>query len=319
MSQKNNSSKETKVNARTRALTHGEDVDGVVCAALFLRCYPKAIIRTAKPSTRLVGRYDLVVDLPLQRSLTTFVWVDHHATGDEGGTCTIRVHDPGARSAAGILARHLGIKAEELVGIADRADSAKYRTPPPIGLKSRGYDPAWEVNDAIKATQSRKRFIELAKVLAFGSIEELKKEFNAEISHTRRVRQGAENTVKWISKLVEKRKPDSMIILMPSGEKSSTASGHLVFSLYPKGIKVFAVFYENGCWLSVATGFDGLDASELARRYGGGGHQKSAGARIGTNRLGEIKREFERVGLSTLVVDLRKKSQSGVRTKSTSD
>lgn len=307
MSQKNNSSKETKVNARTRALTHSEDVDGVVCAALVLRCYPKAIIRTAKPSTRLVGRYDLVVDLPLQRSLTTFVWVDHHATGDEGGTCAVRVHDPGARSAAGILARHLGIKAEELVGIADRADSAKYRTPPPLGLKARGYDPAWEVNDAIKAIQSRKRFIELAKVLAFGSIEELKKEFNAEISHTRGVRRGAERTVKWISKLVEKRKPDSMIILMPSGEKSSTASGHLVFSLYPKGIKAFAVFHEKGCWLSVDKGFDGLDASELARRYGGGGHQKSAGARIGANRLGEIKHEFERAGLSTLVVDLRGK------------
>jgi nanoRNase/pAp phosphatase (c-di-AMP/oligoRNAs hydrolase) len=79
----------------------------------------------------------------------------------------------------------------------------------------------------------------------------------------------------------------------------------LVFSLYPKGIKAFAVFYENGCWLSVAKGFDGLDASELARRYGGGGHQKSAGARIGVNKLGDIKREFERVGLFPMVVDLR--------------
>jgi len=295
-----------KVNARTRVLTHGEDVDGVVCAALALRCYPKAIIRTAKPSTRLAGRYDLVVDLPLQRSLTTVVWVDHHATGDEGGTCTVRVHDPTARSAAGILARHLGIKAEELVEIADRADSAKYSTPPPLSLKARGYDPAWEVNDAIKATKSRKRFIELAKVLAFGSIEALKKEFSAEISRTREARRGAEKAVKWISKLVEKRKPNSMIILMPPSE-SSTASGHLVFSLYPKGIKAFAVFYEKGCWLSVAKGFDGLDASELARRYGGGGHPKSAGARIGANRLGDIKREFDRAGLSTLVVDLRGK------------
>jgi hypothetical protein len=302
-----------KVNARPRVLTHSEDVDGVVCAAIILKRYPKAIIRTAKPSTRLIGRYDLVVDLPLQRSLTTSVWVDHHATGDEGGTCAVRVHDPGARSAAGILARHLGIKAEELVGIADRADSAKYRTPPPIGLKARGYDPAWEVNDAIKATHSRKRFVELAKVLAFGSIEELKKEFNAEISHTREARRGAEKTLKWILKLVEKRKPDSMIILMPPSE-SSTESGHLVFSLYPKGIKAFAVFYEKGCWLSVAKGFDGLDASKLARRYGGGGHQKSAGARIGANRLGEIKREFELAGLSTLVVDLRgKKPRAALR------
>jgi len=297
----------TKVNARTRALTHGEDVDGVVCAALVLRCYPKAIIRTAKPRTRLIGEYDLVVDLPLQRSLTTFMWVDHHVASDKGGTCAVRVHDPRARSAAGILAKHLGIKAEELVGIADRADSAGYHTPPPLDLKARDYDPAWDVNDAIKAIESRKRFIELAKVLAFGSIEELRKEFNAEISHTREVRRGAEKVVKRISKLVEKRKPDSLIILMPPGEKSSTASGHLIFSLYPKGIKACAVFYEKGCWLSVDKGFDGLDASELARRYGGGGHKKSAGARIGANRLGEIKHEFERAGLSTLVVDLRGK------------
>ena len=316
MSQKNNSFKK-KVNARIRVLTHSEDVDGVVCAALVLKCYPKAIIRTAKPSTRLVGRYNLVVDLPLKRSFTTSVWVDHHATGDEGGKCAVRVHDPKARSAAGILANYLGIKAEELVEIANRADSAKYSTPPPLSLKARGYDSAWEVNDAIKATKSRKRFIELAKVLAFGSIEALKKEFSAEISHTRKARRGAEKAVKWISKLVEKRKPDSMIILTPPSD-SSTASGHLVFSLYPKGIKVFAVFYEKGCWFSVAKGFDGLDASELASKYGGGGHSKSAGARIGTNRLGDIKREFERAGLSTLVVDLRGKKPRVVLAKSTS-
>jgi len=300
--------RKTKFNSRPRVLTHGEDVDGVVCAAIVLRGYTKAIIRTARPGTRLIGRYDLVVDLPLQRSLTTFMWVDHHATGNEGGKCKICVHDPKAGSAAGILARRLEINAKELVGIADRADSAKYCTPPPISLKARGHDPAWEVNDAIKAIKSRKRFIELAKVLAFGSIEALKKEFNAEISQTRGERRGAEKTIKWMSKLVEKRKPDSIIILMPPTE-SSTASGHLIFSLYPKGIKAFAVFYENGCWLSVAKGFDGLDASELAKKYGGGGHQKSAGARIGANRFGDIERDFEQAGLSTMVVDLRGKKR----------
>jgi nanoRNase/pAp phosphatase (c-di-AMP/oligoRNAs hydrolase) len=71
-------------------------------------------------------------------------------------------------------------------------------------------------------------------------------------------------------------------------------------------IKASVVFYEGGCWINARRDFGGLDASEIAKRYGGGGHRVSAGAPIGPDKLENIKLEFERAGLKPMVVDLRK-------------
>jgi hypothetical protein len=305
--------------ARVRALVDIEDVDGVICAALILKRFPNAIIETAsvkgvriegrviaKSVDEMAGEYDIVADLSLPRSVGARIWVDHHLSAIQEGKCEERIYDPSAKSAAGLLARYLGIEAGELGEIADRADSVSYLTEPPLGFEP-GYDPAWDVNDAVKAISSSERFLELAKALASEGLEGVREKFRAELAHTRALRTRAEKAVRTISKQVKEQGADSLILLMPRVERrGSTVSAHIVFSLYRRReIKAAAVFYEGGCWINVGGGFDGLDASAVAKRLGGGGHRVSAGAPIGPDKLEDIKREFEKVGLKALVVDLR--------------
>jgi nanoRNase/pAp phosphatase (c-di-AMP/oligoRNAs hydrolase) len=295
--------------ARIKALTDIEDVDGLVSAALILKRFPNATIETGSAKGGgMKGKYDIIVDLPLERSLETRAWIDHHFAQVQDGKAEEKLYDPGSKSAASLLARYLGLKEDELVSIADRADSVSYLTEAPFTLQG-GYDPAWDVNDAVKAISSKEQFVELARTLAFEGVGGLRRKFEAEISHTRELRRKAEEIVQMISKEVEDQRPDSLILLMPPFERrGSTVSAHIVFSLYRRGeIKASAVFYEGGCWINVRRDFVGLDASGIARRYGGGGHRVSAGAPIGLDKLENIKLEFEKAGLKPMVVDLREK------------
>jgi len=294
--------------ARIKALTDIEDVDGLVSAALILKRFPNATIDTGSAKGGgMKGEYDIIVDLPLEKSLEARAWIDHHFAQVQEGKAEEKLYDPSSKSAASLLARYLGLKEDELVSIADRADSVSYLTEAPFTLQG-DYDPAWDVNDAVKAISSSEQFVELAKALAFEGLDGLRRKFEAEISHTRGLRRKAEEFVEMISKKVEDQGPDSLILLMPRFERrGSTVSAHIVFSLYRRGkIKASAVFYEGGCWINVRRDFVGLDASGIARRYGGGGHRVSAGAPIGLDKLEDIKLEFERVGLKPMVVDLRK-------------
>lgn len=294
--------------ARIKVLTDVEDVDGVTCAALILKRFPNAIIETGSAKGGpMSGKYDIIVDLPLERSLEAHTWVDHHFATVQEGKCEEKIYDSSAKSAASLLAGYLGIEANELVGIANRADSVSYLTDAPLDLEG-DYDPAWDVNDAVKAISSSEDFIEIAKVLAFEGPGGVKRKFKAEVSHTRGLRRGAEKAVRMISQKAQEQKSDALILLMPPVERrGSTVSGHIVFSLYRRGrIKASAVFYEGGCWINVRRNFYGVDASEIAKRYGGGGHRVSAGAPIGLEKLEDIKLEFERSGLKPMVIDLRK-------------
>lgn len=294
--------------ASVKVLTDIEDVDGVVCAALILRRFPNAIIETGSAKGGgMGGKYDIVVDLPLGRSIETYAWVDHHFSTVQEGKSKEKVYDPSAKSAAGLLARYLGIEASELAEIANRADSVSYSTDAPLELKG-DYDPAWDVNDAVKAISSSERFVELAKALALEGAEGARKNFEAEISHTRELRRMAEGVVQTVSQKIEEQKSNSLILLMPPVERrGSTVSGHIVFSLYRRGvIKASVVFFAGGCWINTDRNFGGLDSSKIAQKYGGGGHRMSAGAPIGLEKLEDIKLELERAGLKPIVVDLRK-------------
>jgi len=307
--QKGKSPRILPAETRVKVLTHMDDVDGLVSAALVLRRFPNASIKTFTKRKEMRGEYDIVVDLPLLKSLRTHVWIDHHQATIQEGRCREKIHDPSARSAAGLLAKYLNLKEGELVGIANRADSASYFTDPPLNFK-KNYDPAWDVNDAVKAITLSRRFWELAKVLACEGLEGVRRKFRTEISHIRRLRRKAEKIVQMLSKKVEEQKPDSMILLMPKAERrGSRIGGHIVFSLYQKGLKAFAVFTAGGfCWINVRRGFKKIDCSKVARRYGGRGHRFVGGAHIGIEKLDEIKHEFEKAGLKSMIVDLRKLS-----------
>ncbi|MFQ6130309.1 MAG: hypothetical protein ACE5OT_05875 [Candidatus Hadarchaeaceae archaeon] len=290
-----------------KVLTHGVDVDGVICAALIFKRFPNATVETGTYREELSGEYDIVVDLPLPKLIKTRVWIDHHSNPNQAGESEKKIYDPEARSAAGLLAGYLGMKEDKLVQIADRADSVSYLTEPPTGMVE-GYDPAWDVNDAVKAISTVERFRELAKTLALEGVASVRKKFESELSYTRNLRRKAGEAVRMISNKVKEQKSDAAIIIMPPGEMdSSTVSGHIVFSLYREGVaKACAVFYEGGCWLNTRRDFNKIDASEIMARFGGGGHPKSAGSSIGPEKSEEVKRELEKAGLKPLIIDLRK-------------
>ena len=293
---------------RVRVLTDMNDVDGLVSASLVLRQFPNASIKTFTKRKEMKGEYDIVVDLPLLKSIKTHVWIDHHRGTIQEGRCREKVYDSSAKSAANLLAKYLNLKEDELVEIANRADSANYLTDAPFDLK-KSYDPAWDVNDAVKAITSGEQFTELAKTLAFEGLDGVRGKFKAKISYTRRLRRKAEKIARMISMKVKKKKPDSMILLMPKAERrGSMIGGYIVFSLHQKGIKAFAVFYKGGCWIHVRSYFKKIDCSKVARRYGGTGHRFVGGAPIGLEKLDDIKLEFEKAGLKPLVVDLRRLS-----------
>ena len=290
-----------------KALTHGEDVDGVICAALILKRFPNATVDTGTYREELSGEYDIVVDLPLPKLIKTRVWIDHHSNPKQEGESEKKIYDPEAKSAASLLAGYLGMEDDKLVQIADRADSVSYLTEPPTGMVE-GYDPAWDVNDAVKAISTIERFRELARTLALEGVASVRRKFDDELSYTRNLRRKAGQAVQMISKKVREQKSDAAIIIMPTGEMdSSTVSGHIVFSLYREGAaKVCAVFYQGGCWLNTRRDFNKIDASKIMARFGGGGHPKSAGSSIGPEKSDEVKRELEKVGLKPLIIDLRK-------------
>ncbi len=290
----------------TKVLTHSEDVDGVICAALILKRFPRATVETGTYREELSGEYDIVVDLPLPKLLKTRVWIDHHRNPVQEGESEEKIYNPEAKSAASLLAGYLGMEGDKLVQIANRADSVSYLTEPPTGMVE-GYDPAWDVNDVVKAISTIERFRELAGTLALKGVASVRREFEDELSYTRNLRRKAGEVVQMISKKVKEQNSDAPIIIMPPGEmNSSTVSGHIVFSLYREGAKACAVFYEGGCWLNARDDFNKIDASEIMARFGGGGHRKSAGSSIGPEKSEEVKRELEKAGLKPLIIDLRK-------------
>ncbi|MEA1904874.1 MAG: hypothetical protein U9M97_03230 [Candidatus Hadarchaeota archaeon] len=293
--------------ARIKALVDIEDVDGVVCAALIFKRFPRAIVESGSAKRRgMSGEYNVIADLPLLKSLRTHTWVDHHRNAVQEGECVEKIYDPSARSAANLLASYLGMRESELVELADRADSVSYLTEPPLGLEG-DYDLAWDINDAVKAISSSEQFRELARTLAFEELAAVRKKFREELSHTRGLRRRAEDAVQMISKKMEEQGSDSLIMFMPPIERrGSTVSGHIVFFLYRRGVKAAAVFFEGGCWLTARKDFHKMNPSKIAERFGGGGHQRSAVAPIGQEKLGDIRREFEKAGLKPIVIDLRK-------------
>jgi len=286
-----------------RALTHGSDVDGVVCAALILKRFPDASIDLGSPSADLSGEYEIVADLPLQKGLRTKIWVDHHANAKVEGICEQMIYDPSSKSAASLLAKFLDVRAPELVEIADRADSAGYLTEPPFDLAGE-YDIAWDVNDAVKAIFYKGRFIELAKFLAFGNLHELKRKFMIEILYSRNSRKRTFDAVRDLPQEVKLRGADAAIIIMQ--DDRILRPGTVAHALLSGGVKVCVIIFSDGRgWINVGRDFDGVSAVGIAERYGGGGHAKSAGAKVGLENLEKLKKELEELGLRTVFVDLK--------------
>lgn len=311
MSQKNTPLSEMSRDEEIKGLTHGADVDGLISGALILKRFPNAKLKTASPqSEKLKKKYDLIVDLPLPKGADTRVWIDHHRNTQKEGKFEEKIYDPESKSAASLLADYFDMKEDPLVPLAERADSVSYLTPAPTEMEV-DCDPAWDVNDAVKGLSEEKRFVELAKTLATNGIEALHEEFQKEISETRRLRRTAGKIAKKISKKLEEKGADAPIIIMPTGELSSmTVSGHIVFSLYRAGAKVCAIFYGGGCWLNVRDDYDKVNAGEITEQFGGGGHKKSAGAPIETEKAEELKEKLEDAGLNPVIVNMREGDKS---------
>lgn len=295
---------------RIEAITHIEDVDGVICGALILKKFPDAELEGGLPRPDSFDKeYDFITDLPLPEGVRTTVWIDHHANTSTGGECEEGVYDPSAKSVAGLVAKFLDIENDELVPLAERADSASYFTKPPTDEGEEGYDPAWDVNDAVKEVGSEEEFVELAETLAFEGVGKIGERFGDEISRTRTKRRKAERMFEVISEHLEGKGIDAPIIVSPSEELNNmTAWGHIVFSLYEGGVKACAIFFDGRCWLNARKDFEGINAGKIMQKHGGGGHEKSAGAPIGSDEAEAIREELEDAGLSSTIIDLGEES-----------
>lgn len=293
---------------RIKAITHIEDVDGVVCGALILKKFPNAELEGGLPRPESFDKkYDFITDLPLPDGVETTVWIDHHSETSKKGKSEEKIYDPSAESASGLVAEYLDIEGDELVPLADRADSASYLTQTPMSGEE-DYDTAWDVNDSVKAIESEKRFVKLARTLASEGVKGVKEKFKDEISRTRELRKKADDIYKVISRKLKGMSIDAPLIISPDEKLNNlTVWGHIVFSLYDEGVKACAIFYDDRCWLNARNDFDGIDAGSIMSKHGGGGHEKSAGAPISSNKAEAVKEELKGAGLTPQIIDLREK------------
>jgi len=93
-----------KILGKKLALSHEEDADGIVSAALFLRKYPEAILVLGRPQEIKRDKlnwinlftWDFVADLPCPKKAK--IRVDHHKTNTP--CAEIEYYDPEAPCAA---------------------------------------------------------------------------------------------------------------------------------------------------------------------------------------------------------------------------
>jgi len=282
-----------KLLKRKLALSHEEDADGIVSAALYLMVYPDAVLVLARPQevrrTSLnwlnLFTWDYVADLPCPRKAK--LRVDHHVTNEP--CAEVEFYDPGAPCAAALALEALGLKgnprAELLVELARQTDTASI-------VDQR----AWDLNDAVKGADYGGRLY-LAVELARRGLEVLDEE---------RVR-------KWILKNRARRARTeriadaigaSEIVLVEFSRDLDISYRGLCTILERRGAKFIALVVprEGAYRVYLAASRDSdYDVSAIAAKLGGGGHRRAAGARFA--ELAELYDEVKRyLGLKELEI-----------------
>ncbi len=268
-------------------LSHEGDVDGIASASLFLRRYPGSVVVLAQPSHIERGAirwydwvtWDFVADLPCPARAR--LYVDHHKTNSPRQV-EVAYHDPSAPSAASLAIAALGLEgdavAEELVRVANDADTGRYSLPESVALR-----------DAIKGAGYRGKLY-LARRLAEGGLAALEdSRVRRWVERGREMREAAER----MASAIEPRP-----VLVVEFERDLGISYRtLCLELERRGAReLCAVIVPKGRAWRVYLGASRssrYDCSALASKLGGGGHKFAAGATVRSRRtFYEALKEF---------------------------
>ncbi|RLF11913.1 MAG: Fis family transcriptional regulator [Thermoprotei archaeon] len=275
-------------------LSHGNDADGITCAALFLRKYPGATVVLAEPWeikptwTCWLNwfAWDFVADLPCP--FRAKLHVDHHKTGRP--CAKVEFYDPEAPSAASLALKALQLESDEeaarLVELANECDTAKIRS-----------QEAWDLNDAVKGSRIEER-VTLAKLLAMKGLAALSEPMVKgwiEVNKARRRK---------VQTLVEKVPIEDFLFIKLREVDEKFPVRTFMLTLEEKGAKLTCVITPRRSRFKVHLGSrrdSGIDCAEIAFKLGGGGHRYAAGATV--DNLDEaLRRIKEALGLKELKV-----------------
>ncbi|RLE79055.1 MAG: Fis family transcriptional regulator [Thermoprotei archaeon] len=262
-----------KISRKLLVLSHEEDVDGIVSAAIALKKNPSAVLVLAKPreiehptfSSKWISwvTWDIVADLPCPPR--TIMYVDHHRSNIP--KARIVYHDPEAPAAAVLMAKAMKLEddkeVKKLIDIAVQADTARIVS-----------QEAWDLNDAVKGADYRGRVF-LARKLAEVGLKVLELDNVKEwISKSRRIR---ENTKKLADSI--EVEPVMIVRLL---SKLDIYGRALAIELEKRGAEFTCIIVpEKNNLLKLHFGSRGkYDCSIIAKRVGGGGHLRAAGATI---------------------------------------
>ncbi|OYT28937.1 MAG: Fis family transcriptional regulator [Thermofilum sp. ex4484_82] len=273
-----------KILGKKLALSHEEDADGIVSAALFLRKYPEAILVLGRPQEIRRDKlnwinlftWDFVADLPCPKKAK--IRVDHHKTNTP--CAEIEYYDPEAPCAAILALKALKLENDpemvRLVELAIQTDTANIKE-----------DDAWDLNDAVKGADYKGR-LWLAQALAREGLSALK---------NYRVK-------KWIEKNRRRREKTEKIAALINVKEITLIEFEKDIDISYRGL--CAILEKRGAkFMTVIVPKDGIyrpyigaskdstfDASIVATRLGGGGHKVAAGARV--ERKEKIYEELKR-------------------------
>ncbi|MCS7139394.1 MAG: DHHA1 domain-containing protein [Candidatus Nezhaarchaeota archaeon] len=284
-----------KLTRRSVCLSHSSDVDGIVCAALFLRATKgKGLVVLAEPyeiksrgSWTKVFKWDYVLDLPCPSRASVFI--DHHETNKPTPTVNEAYYDPKAPSAASLAVKAFKLEddqvARKLIELANECDTANIVS-----------DEGWDLNDAVKGSPISER-VKLAKLLSEMGIEALRlPEVQKWISRNRERRERTRQ-------LADKIPIEDSVFIELDGE-NDISPRNLMITLERKGAKVTCVITPRNGKYKIHLGSredSGIDCSKLASKIGGGGHRYAAGATV-SDPYGALKLIAKKLKLRRLKV-----------------
>lgn len=262
-----------KITRRPLALSHEEDADGIIAAALYVRRYPNAVVILARPQEiRRDNKlnwfnwftWDYVADLPCP--LKALLRVDHHKTN---APCAIKeFYDPEAPSAAILAIKALGLESDEealkLVKLSVETDTANISS-----------EEAWLINDAVKGADYNAK-VRLVYLLARYGLKALNLKEVKEWA--RRNKERRERGLK----LLENLPLFPFMVLKFKVDLDYSYRG-LCIELERRGAEVTCLIVPKSGRYRVYLGSrrnSRYDVSSIAVKLGGGGHKYAAGALI---------------------------------------
>ena len=295
-----------KVLRRPLLLSHEEDADGIISAALYVRVNPRAKVVLAKPQEiRREAKlnwlnwftWDFVADLPCPRKVK--VRVDHHKTNPP--CASTEYYDPNAPSAAIMVLKVLGLNADEearrLAEISVETDTGNIRS-----------EDAWLLNDAVKGADYSSK-VKLVYMLAKYGLRAL--EFKEVKEWIERNRKRREKSIKLIEAI-----PVRSLTVIEFDEDLDYSYRGMCIELERRGAEVTCIVVPRRRGFKVYLGSrrgSKYDVSAIALKLGGGGHKHAAGAVV--KGPDEVYKELKLMtGLKSIeVFEVGKEGIKGVR------